>query len=197
MATPLPFSSTGNPACAASCCAARARMLGAPRARVLSVTPHQGSMRSHVVAVAFSGTGTLACAPLLRRNPCDLGFRPKSHPVNVRRQAEACPTENHYYPTQPTFPRIANPSTQQLAAQARLPVLLNTAPRSSILGANRHIVLLVPPASGPARRRRYKKLEYHAHPANLAAPHDDTLRPYSRSRAWGRAHRRRLTGRGN
>src|SRR5580693_3404957 len=30
----------------------------------------------------FSGTGTLACAPLLSRNPSDLGFRKLSHSMN-------------------------------------------------------------------------------------------------------------------
>ena len=35
-----------------------------------------------------------ACAPLLRRNPSDLGFRTISHPMNERGQAEACPTKS-------------------------------------------------------------------------------------------------------
>jgi hypothetical protein len=33
-----------------------------------------------------------ACAPLLRRNPSDLGFRTNSHSMTARGQAEACPT---------------------------------------------------------------------------------------------------------
>jgi hypothetical protein len=43
----------------------------------------------------FSGTGTPACAPLLSRNPSDLGSRPESHPMNARGQAEAYPTETN------------------------------------------------------------------------------------------------------
>jgi len=49
---------------------------------------------AHPSASSFSGTGTPACAPLLRRNPSELGSRTTSHSINARGQAEACPTEN-------------------------------------------------------------------------------------------------------
>jgi hypothetical protein len=52
----------------------------------------------------FSGTGTLACAPLLNRNPLDLGFRPASHSTNAREEAEA-------HLTRPNF-LIANPELE-------------------------------------------------------------------------------------
>src|ERR1700719_3851202 len=47
---------------------------------------HKKRLARHPAFALFSGTGTLACAPLLSRNPSDLGFRPKSHPLIVRGQ---------------------------------------------------------------------------------------------------------------
>ena len=44
---------------------------------------------------SYSGTGTPACAPLLSRNPSDLGSRTESHPLNARGQAEAYPTQTN------------------------------------------------------------------------------------------------------
>jgi hypothetical protein len=52
----------------------------------------------------FSGTGTLACAPLLNRNLLDLGFHPASHSTNAREEAKA-----HF--TRPNF-LIANPELE-------------------------------------------------------------------------------------
>ena len=52
----------------------------------------------------FSGTGTLACAPLLDRNPYDLGSHTTSHPMNAREEAEA-------HLTKPNF-LIANPELE-------------------------------------------------------------------------------------
>ncbi len=72
----------------------------------------------------FSGTGTPACAPLLRRNPCDLGFRPKSHPVNARRQAEACPTKGPpdftHARSRLHFPPISTHSASSTRARAAI-----------------------------------------------------------------------------
>jgi len=44
----------------------------------------------------FSGTDTPVCAPLLRRNPSNLGFTTASHSMNARGQAEARPTKNKF-----------------------------------------------------------------------------------------------------
>ena len=44
----------------------------------------------------FSGTGTLACAPLLKRNPLDLGFHAVSHSTNARERAEAHLTKPNF-----------------------------------------------------------------------------------------------------
>ncbi len=52
----------------------------------------------------FSGTGTLASAPLLNRHPLDLGFHPVSHPPNAGEEDEA-------HLTKPNF-LIANPELE-------------------------------------------------------------------------------------
>jgi hypothetical protein len=52
----------------------------------------------------FSGTGTLACAPLQNRNPYDLGFHTPSHLMDAREEAEA-------HLTKPNF-LIANPELE-------------------------------------------------------------------------------------
>jgi hypothetical protein len=44
----------------------------------------------------FSGTGTLACAPFLNRNPLDLGFHPASHSTNAIEEAEAHLTKPNF-----------------------------------------------------------------------------------------------------
>src|SRR5580700_8731760 len=41
----------------------------------------------------FSGTDTPVCAPLLHRNPSNLGFHTASHPMNAREEAEAHATK--------------------------------------------------------------------------------------------------------
>jgi hypothetical protein len=52
----------------------------------------------------FSGTGTPACAPLLNRNPLELGSHTASHSPNAREEAEA-------HLTKPNF-LIANPELE-------------------------------------------------------------------------------------
>jgi len=44
----------------------------------------------------FSGTGTPVCAPLLRRNPSNLGFATASHSMNARGEAQARPTKDKF-----------------------------------------------------------------------------------------------------
>ena len=74
-----------------------------------------------VQSSVFSGTGTPACAPLLSRNPSDLGFLTESHSMNARGQAEACPTEdspatrtaNHSRPRANSTPHVAAPTRRR------------------------------------------------------------------------------------
>jgi hypothetical protein len=90
---------------AAPVAAAASRTAGVPPAPSPLVDPSVGTRHAvpardawHNAAnpsPSFSGTGTPACAPLLSRNPSDLGSRAESHPRNARGQAEACPTETN------------------------------------------------------------------------------------------------------
>ncbi len=57
-----------------------------------------------LLASPFSGTGTPACALLLRGNPSELGFHTASHPPNAREESEA-------HLTKPNF-LIANPELE-------------------------------------------------------------------------------------
>ncbi len=82
-----------------------------------------------VQSSVFSGTGPAgrrdrendACAPLLSRNPSDLGSRFPSHQMNARGQAEACPTEdspaartaNHSRPSPNATPHVAAPTRRR------------------------------------------------------------------------------------
>ena len=52
----------------------------------------------------FSGTGTPACALLLRGNPSELSFHTTSHPMHAREESEA-------HLTKPNF-LIANPELE-------------------------------------------------------------------------------------
>jgi hypothetical protein len=95
------------------------RTAGVPPAHLPSVGSSVGARHAvpepdawrdaaHSSASPSSSTGTpafpevrRACAPLLRRNPSELGSRTTSHSTNARGQAEACPTENSKTPAAP------------------------------------------------------------------------------------------------
>jgi len=104
-------------------------------------------------ASSYSGTGPASrrdrendtCAPLLSRNPSDLGTRITSHPMNIRGQAEACPTEDS-----PDTPAAVPPAPLPLAATQPSAALARSHSRSR---AN-----ATPHVAAPTRRRSWPQI---------------------------------------
>ena len=66
---------------------------------LLLVSPFSGTGLPAVPGTLVYPELRMACAPpccLLRHNPSNLGFTTASHSMNVRGQAEACPTETEF-----------------------------------------------------------------------------------------------------
>jgi len=110
-------------------------------------------------ASSYSGTGPAgrqdrendACAPLLSRNPSDLGTRITLYPMNIRGQAEACPTEDS--PDTPAADFRTDgvpPAPLPLAATQPSAALARSHPRSR---AN-----ATPHVAAPTRRRSWPQI---------------------------------------
>ena len=130
----------------------------------------------------FSGTGTPACAPLLRRNPSDLGLRTASHPMNARGQAEACPTRTESIappPMRPLQKTLATGKGNALSTAALLLAIITlatiAAPAARAQGSRKDDIVFGP-AGHPVARPDHHRLRAHRHRHALLAARRDLHR---------------------